>query len=115
MTHKPDPLDNIEAGILGMYAAIKIFHHNGIDPHKMMDVIVSVCQMEGRNMNDQQFKKNLQEIAEVAKQQREGPYTPQSDAMTSLALMERMALLLADHTDKLPPPEPILPGREGSG
>lgn len=35
----PDPLDNIESGILGMFAAIKIFRHNGIDPRLMLERI----------------------------------------------------------------------------
>jgi hypothetical protein len=37
----PNPLDNIGSGILGMYAAIKIFRHNGIDPHAMVDAIIA--------------------------------------------------------------------------
>lgn len=35
-----NPLDNLGAGCMGMYAAIKIFRHNGVDPHEMCDAIL---------------------------------------------------------------------------
>lgn len=36
---EPD-LTNTGAGILGMYAAIRICLHNGIDPHEFCDMIL---------------------------------------------------------------------------
>lgn len=43
-----------------------------------------------------EFADRLNKIAAQAKAQREGAYTPQSDAFTALYLMETMALLLAE-------------------
>jgi hypothetical protein len=40
-----DPLENIDAAILGMYAAVKIFRHNGIDPHKMVDAVMETTNL----------------------------------------------------------------------
>lgn len=51
------------------------------------------ARKKGQQMIEAQLKE-LNEIADVAKAQREGAYTPQSDAMTALALVERLAHLL---------------------
>jgi hypothetical protein len=45
-------------------------------------------------MKMEEMKKQLREIAEIAKKQREGAYTPQSDAMMALQLVEQLVQLL---------------------
>lgn len=43
-------------------------------------------------MKMEEMKKQLREIAEIAKKQHEGPYTPQSDAMMALARSRKKRL-----------------------
>jgi len=47
-------------------------------------------------MTDKEFEERLRKIGEIAKAQKEGAYTPQSDAMTALFLIETLALLLIE-------------------
>lgn len=50
-------------------------------------------------MTDAEFDRRLRDIAALSKSQREGPFTPQSDAVQALVLIETMALLLIEMWD----------------
>ena len=47
-------------------------------------------------MGTKDVESSLRDIAQIAVAQRDGAYTPQSDAMTALELISRLATLLAE-------------------
>ena len=50
-----------------------------------------------KKMSDKEFAERLQRIADLAKKQREGRYTLESDSAEALDLIETLAKLLIEH------------------
>ena len=63
---------------------------------KLVKVPADALDTKGTPMTDDEFESRLRKIAEIARAQKEGGYTPQSDAMQALALIETLAILLIE-------------------
>lgn len=51
---KPNWIENIDAGLMGLYAGCKILRHAGIDPHLMIDPIMNELHREDLERADKE-------------------------------------------------------------